>query len=108
MAIATKPDIRPANPNFSSGPCSKRPGFSVSALAAATLDTPSLAGWLTLCGADAAIGAAARRSAVEAAIAAVMASAAACCSGLSTGASATTSSGAAASLKKPAACHSGR
>lgn len=27
-----KPSIRPANPNFSSGPCSKRPGYDVSAL----------------------------------------------------------------------------
>jgi len=28
----TKPDLRPANPNFSSGPCAKRPGWSVDAL----------------------------------------------------------------------------
>jgi phosphoserine aminotransferase len=27
-----KPTIKPANPNFSSGPCSKRPGYDVSAL----------------------------------------------------------------------------
>lgn len=27
-----KPSIRPANPNFSSGPCAKRPGWSVDAL----------------------------------------------------------------------------
>jgi phosphoserine aminotransferase len=37
MASATKPDIRPANPNFSSGPCSKRPGYSVEALKGAML-----------------------------------------------------------------------
>ena len=38
MAIAAaKPDIRPANPNFSSGPCAKRPGFTLDALAGALL-----------------------------------------------------------------------
>ncbi|HVC59096.1 MAG TPA: phosphoserine transaminase [Acetobacteraceae bacterium] len=37
MAIATKPGIRPANPNFSSGPCAKRPGFTLDALAGAFL-----------------------------------------------------------------------
>ncbi|HEY3849127.1 MAG TPA: phosphoserine transaminase [Acetobacteraceae bacterium] len=37
MASATKPDIRPANPNFSSGPCAKRPGFTLDALAGAFL-----------------------------------------------------------------------
>lgn len=31
MTIA-KPDIRPNNPNFSSGPCAKRPGWTVDAL----------------------------------------------------------------------------
>jgi len=29
----SKPDLRPSNPNFSSGPCAKRPGWSVDALA---------------------------------------------------------------------------
>jgi phosphoserine aminotransferase len=28
----TKPSIKPANPNFSSGPCAKRPGWDISAL----------------------------------------------------------------------------
>jgi len=37
MAFATKPDMRPANPNFSSGPCAKRPGFTLDALAGAFL-----------------------------------------------------------------------
>ena len=41
MAIATKPDSRPLgrphNPNFSSGPCAKRPGFDLSALSGAFL-----------------------------------------------------------------------
>src|SRR5579883_1481323 len=38
MAIAApKPDLRPANPNFSSGPCAKRPGFALAALAGAAL-----------------------------------------------------------------------
>ena len=32
MKIPAKPDIRPDNPNFSSGPCSKRPGWSLTAL----------------------------------------------------------------------------
>ncbi len=35
MALpAAKPAIRPANPNFSSGPCAKRPGFTLDALKA--------------------------------------------------------------------------
>ncbi|HEX2943945.1 MAG TPA: phosphoserine transaminase [Rhodopila sp.] len=37
MASAVTPDIRPANPNFSSGPCSKRPGYSVAALSTHSL-----------------------------------------------------------------------
>jgi len=37
MAIATKPDLRPANPRFSSGPCAKRPGWTLDALSGALL-----------------------------------------------------------------------
>lgn len=37
MTELLRPDIRPANPNFSSGPCSKRPGWN-----AAELDTAAL------------------------------------------------------------------
>jgi phosphoserine aminotransferase len=37
MASATTPDIRPTNPNFSSGPCAKRPGFTLDALSGAFL-----------------------------------------------------------------------
>ena len=37
MTTAAKPNTRPANPNFSSGPCAKRPGWSVEALKNACL-----------------------------------------------------------------------
>ena len=32
MTSVAKPELRPANPNFSSGPCAKRPGWSGEAL----------------------------------------------------------------------------
>lgn len=32
MTTVSKPSLRPANPNFSSGPCAKRPGWTVDAL----------------------------------------------------------------------------
>ncbi len=35
MAYAAKPDLRPNNPYFSSGPCAKRPGWALAALDAA-------------------------------------------------------------------------
>jgi phosphoserine aminotransferase len=44
MAIARKPDVRPANPNFSSGPCAKRPGFSLDGLSGALLGRSHRAG----------------------------------------------------------------
>ncbi len=37
MTTTSKPDVRPANPNFSSGPCAKRPGWSLEALSDAPL-----------------------------------------------------------------------
>jgi len=37
MAQISKPDTRPANPRFSSGPCAKRPGWSLKALEDAAL-----------------------------------------------------------------------
>lgn len=37
MASATKPGPRPANPRFSSGPCAKRPGWTLAALEPALL-----------------------------------------------------------------------
>ncbi len=36
-AVVPKPTVKPANPNFSSGPCSKRPGYNVDALDISTL-----------------------------------------------------------------------
>ena len=37
MTAMQMPDLRPANPNFSSGPCAKRPGFSLNVLQDAVL-----------------------------------------------------------------------
>src|SRR5512137_2183861 len=37
MAIANRPALRPANPQFSSGPCAKRPGWTLDALSGALL-----------------------------------------------------------------------
>ncbi|MEQ8306321.1 MAG: phosphoserine transaminase [Hoeflea sp.] len=37
MTTDTKPDLRPANPRFSSGPCAKRPGWTPEALSDAAL-----------------------------------------------------------------------
>ena len=37
MTETTKPDVRPANPRFSSGPCAKRPGWTPEALNDAAL-----------------------------------------------------------------------
>lgn len=36
-ALPAKPTVRPANPNFSSGPCAKRPGWTPQALSGALL-----------------------------------------------------------------------
>ncbi len=35
MSVTPRPSVRPANPNFSSGPCAKRPGWSLDALSGA-------------------------------------------------------------------------
>jgi phosphoserine aminotransferase len=37
MTAVAKPASRPANPNFSSGPCAKRPGWSLERLSNAAL-----------------------------------------------------------------------
>lgn len=37
MTLPAKPDARPVNPNFSSGPCAKRPGWTPSVLSHAVL-----------------------------------------------------------------------
>ncbi len=37
MSVPAKPAVRPANPNFSSGPCAKRPGYALEALSGALL-----------------------------------------------------------------------
>ena len=37
MTVLAKPTVKPANPNFSSGPCSKRPGYDIKALDISTL-----------------------------------------------------------------------
>ena len=37
MNTIAKPDIRPVNPNFSSGPCAKRPGWTLAGLSGAVL-----------------------------------------------------------------------
>ena len=56
-----KPVQKPANPNFSSGPCSKRPGYDVSALSIDTLGRShrSALGKATLAGAITALARAA-------------------------------------------------
>ncbi len=35
--LTTKPTVKPNNPNFASGPCSKRPGYDVNQLDLSTL-----------------------------------------------------------------------
>lgn len=42
--MTTKPTAKPANPNFSSGPCAKRPGWSLDALKGALLGRSHRAG----------------------------------------------------------------
>ena len=43
-STATKPGLRPANPRFSSGPCAKRPGWTLSVLEGALLGRSHRAG----------------------------------------------------------------
>ena len=37
MTNTAQPAVKPANPNFSSGPCAKRPGWTLEALSDAPL-----------------------------------------------------------------------
>jgi len=37
LSTVAKPTVKPKNPNFGSGPCSKRPGWSLQALSGAAL-----------------------------------------------------------------------
>ena len=46
MAIATKPSVHPHNPLFSSGPCAKRPGWSLDALRGAFIHFHQFDAWM--------------------------------------------------------------